>query len=100
MPKIKLSLPHQLSPDEARTRISKLLADTRSKFGDQLSDVQETWNGNTDTFSFRALGFSVDGRLEVQPGEVSVDMNLPWAALPFKGRIESEIRRHGEQLLA
>jgi predicted NBD/HSP70 family sugar kinase len=100
MPKIQLSVPHQLGQEEAKSRVSKLIADTRSRFGDRVTDVEEAWTGNIDAFRFRAMGFAVDGRLDVQPAEVRIDINLPWAALPFKERVESEVLKHARELLA
>lgn len=100
MPNIKLTVPHRLGQEEAKTRISKLLADSRNKFGGQVTDLQEAWQGYVESFSFRALGFEVDGKLDVQPAEVRIDVNLPWAALPFKGKVESEILKHAKELLA
>jgi hypothetical protein len=100
MPKIKLSVPHQLGQDEAKNRVSKLIAESRDKFGDKVTDLKEAWTENTDNFSFDAMGFAVDGQLNVQGNAVMIDINLPWAALPFKGRIESEILKHAKELLA
>ena len=100
MPKIKLSVPHQLGQDEAKSRVSKLIADSRGQFGDKVTDLEEAWTGNIEAFSFRAMGFAVDGQLDVQPAEVLIDINIPWAALPFKGRVESEILKHARELLA
>ena len=100
MPKIQLSVPHQLGQDEAKSRISKLIAETRDKFGHKVTDLEEAWTGNADAFRFRALGFAIEGRLDVQPAEVLIDINFPWAALPFKGRVESEILKHARELLA
>src|SRR5580692_1941876 len=100
MPKIHLSVPHVLSQEEAKTRVGNLLTESRTKFGAQLSDVTEAWAGWVNSFSFRALGFSVVGKLEVQSAQLLIDMDLPFAALPFKGRIESEILAHARQLLA
>jgi len=100
MPKIQLSVPHQLGQDEAKSRVSKLIAETRGRFGGRVTDLEEAWTGNIDAFHFRAMGFAVDGQIEVQPAEVRIDVDLPWAALPFKGRIESEILKHARELLA
>lgn len=99
MPNIDLSVPHQLGQDEAKNRISKLIADSRAKFGGHATDVKESWSGNVETFSFRAMGFAVDGTLDVQPAEVRVKINLPWTAAPFKGMIEQEILKHARELL-
>jgi hypothetical protein len=100
MPNIKLSVPHNLGQEEAKRRLTKLISESREKFRDQVSDLQESWNGNVDNFSFRAMGFSVDGKLDVQPSSLIIDMNFPWAVLPFKGKVESEILKHAAELLA
>jgi len=99
MPKINLSVPHRLGQDEAKNRIASLIVDSRSRFAGKVSNVAESWNGYADAFSFEAMGFSVSGKLDVQPAQVLIELNLPFAAYPFKGRIENEILAHARQLL-
>jgi hypothetical protein len=99
MPKINLTVPHHLSQDEAKKRIASLIADSRTHFAGQLSNVAESWNGYADAFSFDALGFSVRGSLDVQPTQVLIELNLPFAAYPLKGRIETEILTRARELL-
>jgi hypothetical protein len=100
MPKINLSVAHNLGRDEAKRRIANLMADSRARFADKVTDVVESWNEYLDTFSFKAMGFSVSGTLEVQPAQVLIEMNVPFAAYLMKARIESEIRAHAQELLA
>ena len=100
MPKINLSVAHNLSQEDAKIRIARLMADSRSRFAGRVSNVAESWNGYADAFSFDAMGFSVSGHLEVQPSQVLIEMTVPWAAYPFKARIESEILTHAKELLA
>jgi hypothetical protein len=100
MPKIELSVAHNLSQEEAKKRIAGLMADSRDRFSARISNVAESWNGFVDAFSFEAMGFSVNGKLDVQPAQVQIEMHLPWAAYPFKARIENEILTHARQLLA
>ncbi len=100
MPKINLSVPHALGEEEAKKRVASLIADSRAKFGAHISDASESWNGPVGNFSFRAMGFAIAGKLEVKPSELLVNIDLPFAALPFKGRVESEILAHARQLLA
>jgi hypothetical protein len=100
MPKIKLSVPHQLGQNEAKSRIARLIAETRGKFGDKVTDLEEVWTGNIDAFSFRTMGFDIDGELIVEHAELVIDINFPWLALPFKSRVESEILKHARELLA
>jgi hypothetical protein len=100
MPKIRLSVAHQLGQEAAKNRIAALIADSRARCAGQVSQVAECWNGYVDAISFHAMGFSVTGQLDVQPAQVMIELNVPWAAYPLKGRIENEILTHGRQLLA
>jgi len=100
MPKIHLTLPHSLSVEEAKHRVAHLIAETRVEFSDVISDVEESWNGDIETFRFRAMGFTVTGTIEAQPSAVVIQMHLPFAALPFKGRVEAELSKHARNSLA
>ena len=100
MPKINVAVPHQLGQETAKERIAGLIADSKNRFAGQVSNLTESWNGYVDSFGFQALGFSVTGRLDVQPSEVAIELDLPWAAYPLKGRIESELLKHARELLA
>lgn len=100
MPSINISVPHKLGADEAKKRIATLISESKEKFGNQVSDVRESWNGNRGDFGFKAMGFDVSGNLQVQPAMVDVEINLPFAALPFKGRVEKEISDRAKKLLS
>lgn len=100
MPKINLTIDHKLGQEEAKKRISGLIAQTRAQFGQHATDLVEGWNGNTNNFSFRAMGFPISGKLEVEPAQVQIEVQLPFAALPFKGRVENELRTHATKMLA
>ena len=99
MPKIDMSVPHSLAQDEAKKRISHLIEDSKTRFAGKVSNVSESWNGYSDSFNFEAMGFSVSGKLEVQPAQVHIVIDLPWAAAMLKGRIETEIRDQARKLL-
>jgi hypothetical protein len=98
MPRISLSIPHCLAQDEAKTRIVGFIADARRQIGG-VSDLKENWIGNTGTYKFRAVGFAVEGRLEVLTDVLAVEIDFPFAALPWKGKAESEIRTQAVALL-
>src|SRR5689334_9262260 len=100
MPTIKISVPHQLGTEEAKRRITKLITETKAQFGSQVSDLKEDWNGDRGSFSFKAMGFSVSGNLLVEPANAQMGINIPFAALPFKGRIEQELSAKAKELLA
>jgi hypothetical protein len=100
MPKMTINVPHRLSEEEALTRIKTLLGDLKQRHGDHITEVKEVWQGNRADFSFKAMGFSTAGTLSVTPTEAELSGSLPFAALPFKGRIEGEIRKRAEELLS
>lgn len=100
MPKLNMTVSHQLPQDEALRRIKSLLREVKTQFADKISNLNEQWDGNAGRFSFSAIGFSISGTLTVRDDEVELSGNLPFAAMFFKGTIESTIREKAEALLA
>jgi hypothetical protein len=45
-------------------------------------------------------GLAISGRIDVLEDAVLFDMKLPLMAMAFKGKLEGEIRRRAETLLA
>lgn len=99
MPKLKMAVSHSLTQDEAVKRIMNLLDDVKTKFSHKISDLHEEWDGNTGRFNFSAMGFPVSGTLTVNQSQVNISGNLPFAAMLFKGKIESTIKHRAETLL-
>jgi hypothetical protein len=98
MPRISLSIPHCLGEEEAKTRVTGFIAQARQQIGG-VSDMKENWVGNVGTYKFRAVGFAVEGRLEILPEILAVEIDFPLAALPWKGKAENEIRTQACALL-
>jgi hypothetical protein len=100
MPKLNITIPHQLTQDEALKRIQSLFGEIKKDFADKISNHQEEWKKYTGTFSFSVMGFSVSGTTRVNPSEVELSAKLPLAATLLKGKIESTIRERAKTLLA
>lgn len=100
MPSFGLSVPHQLSKQEATERVKHFSEKVREHHQDKVKDVHQEWNDDTLHFGFKTLGVRVDGNLTVADDEVSVQGSLPIAAMMFKGQIESAIRDELTQLLS
>jgi hypothetical protein len=98
MPRISLSISHGLGANEAKTRIVDFIAQARQQVGG-VSDLKESWGENVGNYSFRAVGFLVQGRLEVFDDTLNVEVDFPFAALPWKGKAENEIRTQASALL-
>jgi hypothetical protein len=99
VPKMSMSVPHELGRDEAVSRLKNLLTDMKQQYGDKISDLQENWNDAGGTFSFKAMGFKLSGSLNVTDNEMQLDGDFPWAAKPFQGTIEATVRERAERLL-
>ena len=98
MPRISLSIPHGLAPEDARTRITGFITQARQQIGG-VTQFKEAWRENVGTYSFRAVGFLVEGRLEIQNHTLDVAVDFPFAALPWKSKAETEIRTQAVALL-
>lgn len=94
-----MSIPHNLSQEEALKRIQTLLGETKKDHGDKINNLIEKWNGNVGEFSFTIMGFDISGTLTVNAGSVDIDAELPFAASLFKGKIKELIEEKAANLL-
>jgi hypothetical protein len=100
MPNLNISVPHQLSQDEALRRLKSAIGDAKKQYGDKIDDLQESWNGYTGTLNVAAMGQKLAVVLTVNPSDVTVQSALPMIAMMFRGKIEAAIRQEGTKLLA
>ncbi|MCG8450034.1 MAG: polyhydroxyalkanoic acid system family protein [Pirellulales bacterium] len=99
MPKLNLEIPHQLSAEEAKERLQRFTEALESKFKDQVSDLQQSWQGDDLAFGFKTFGINIQGQIHVREEKLVLDGELPFSAMMFKGKIESEIRQQLERLV-
>jgi hypothetical protein len=92
MPKISLTIAHTVGPAEAGERLKGFLSWLKERHKDQVGDLQEEWGENSLKFSFKSYGFKFQGQGVVDDADVKLDVDIPFAAMMFKGKIESEMR--------
>jgi Putative polyhydroxyalkanoic acid system protein (PHA_gran_rgn) len=97
---MNIAIPHNLSQDEALSRIKNAIAQAKSQHSGNIKDLQENWNGNVGTFSGSGMGQAASGTITVNSSEITFDLALPFAATFFKGKIEHSLRDFAAQLLA
>lgn len=100
MPKFGVRVPYTIDKDEARTRLERFAEMLEAKFANQVSDLQQSWDGDTLKFHFKTYGIPLDGGITVGDNELNVAGDIPFAAMMFKGKIESEIREQLEKIVA
>jgi hypothetical protein len=94
-----MEVPHELSADEARSRLERFIESLQSKFQDKVSDLEQSWNDNTLSFAFKTFGFKIAGAIASLDQKLAVSGDIPFAAMMFKGKIESEIREQLNRLM-
>ena len=93
MPKIQFSVAHEHDKATAVEKLKSFSTEMRSNLPDGVSDVEESWSddGNLE-FKISGMGMEISGTLVPGDNDVRVDGNLPFAALPFRGMIESQLK--------
>ncbi len=99
MPKFNFTVPHQLSAEDAKSRLERLADSFKAKYKDNLGDLQQGWEGDRLSFGFKTFGIKVSGKIDVADDAIAVEGDLPFSAMMFKGKIESEMRQQLERLL-
>ena len=100
MPKFGVRVPHTLTKDEARSRLERFVEMIEQKYADKVSDLRQSWEGDTLKFHFKSYGVALDGGITVADNELNLAGEMPFAAMMFKGKIESEIRDSLEKIVA
>ena len=84
---MKVSISHGTTKanaiEELKTHSSKLMA----RFGSEVSELQQEWQDNQLTVSFKTFGFTIQGRLVVEETTVELEVDLPWLARTREGQI-------------
>ncbi len=100
MPSMKLSVPHGHEKQIAAEKLRTFSQTIQDKYGDEVTQLEESWEGDSLLFGFLTKGFRIKGRIDVDDDQVKVDTQLPLAAMIIRGRIEREVRDALNQALA
>jgi putative polyhydroxyalkanoate system protein len=99
MSNVTVSIPHQLTRAEAKRRIQDGVSKLHQQGGSPLSNLRETWTGDTLDFSGAALGQTITGRLFVEDQAVRIEVALPAFLSMLVDVIKPTIAQRGRQLL-
>ena len=100
MPSFGAEVDHDLGREEATKRLKGFSDALRARYQDQVKNLEETWNDDGSlSFSFKTMGLKIGGDIHVDDSKVKLNGSLPFAAVAFKGKIESEIRNQLKRAL-
>lgn len=92
MAKFNVVVDHSIDRDEAVTRLKGFSNRMRDEVPIEVTEIMETWDDEGNLiFAFKALGFKISGSVVTCTQSVTIIGVLPFAALPFRGAIESQI---------
>jgi hypothetical protein len=94
-----MSIPHNLSRDEAKRRLQTGIDQARHQYGAILSSLSERWDGDTLQFVLGAAGQSISGRLAVEDHAVLLEATLPWLLAMLAGPLHQRIEQQGRAAL-
>ena len=89
MPKVSVAVPHELDPDEVVERAGPYVEKIVDDF--QGQDLEIEWEGRAANFSFKSLTFKIKGDVAVTENDIGVTVDLPFAAMIFKDKVEKAI---------
>jgi len=92
MPKVTVSVPHQLDPDEAMARSRPVVEKTVKDF--EGHDLEANWSERAAEFSFKSMAFTIKGHVAIEDAQVTVDIDLPFAAMMFKDRVHKAVTKN------
>jgi hypothetical protein len=99
MPKFSVRVPHELSQEDVKERLNGFVDIIGEKMKDKVSDLEQSWDGDTVNFRFKTFGIPLSGKIAVAEKELLVDGELPFTAMMFKGQIESTIHKYLARLV-
>ena len=100
MPNISLSIPHELTQEQATDRIKRNITRARMEFAGHISSIEEHWNENVGTLNIAAKGFTGAARVTVNPSDVAIEMTVPAIAMMFRSKIEETLKTYVSRMLA
>jgi hypothetical protein len=99
VPKFHFEIPHTLSADDAKSRMERFVESLQARFQDKVSDLDQGWNGNTLAFGFKTFGIKITGTIAALDNKLDVNGEIPFSAMMFKGKIESEVKEQLARLM-
>jgi len=97
---IILTIPHALGRAEAHRRVEEGFGRLQQQLGaGALAQVERTWEEDRLTFSARAIGQTISGRLDVQDEAVRMEIDLPGILGAIAESIKGRLRKEGQLLL-
>lgn len=95
-----VSVPHQLSKEEALNRIKSLVQQLKAQYGNQVSNVSEKWDDDRCDFSLKMKMFKLSGSILVDDSSAEIRCTMPAGTGRFEGKAKALIEEQAKKLLS
>lgn len=95
-----VSVPHQLSKEEALNRIKSLVQQLKAQYGNQVSNVSEKWDDDRCDFSLKMKMFKLTGSILVDDSSAEIRGTMPTGTGRFEGKAKALIEEQAKKLLS
>jgi len=97
---MKHAVKHDLSPELAKKALERALESYTERFA--AYSPKMTWTSETHVdAAFNAKGIKLAGTVDLEPGQITFDLDVPFLLRPFKSQaldlMESQIRKWSEK---
>ena len=99
MPAIDFTLPHSFDPDEVVSRLQAFIGKLKDRNDAKFMVRSEEWSGHELKCSFSSFSFPMDAVMQVEPNQLKFHIDIPFAAMMFKGQIEQKLREELAKVL-
>ena len=98
MPKVTVTVEHNQSIEAGVKKVTPAIEKTVTDF--QGQDLSLDWQEDRADFKFKSLGFTIQGDIQVDPTSVTVNLELPFAAMIYKEKAKKGIANSVTKALA
>jgi len=98
MPNVIVEVPHDKDPQDVISKAQPVLEKTIEDF--EGHDLNMEWTDNQAEFSFKSLAFTIKGNMLVEADKITVTIELPFAAMMFKDKVQGAITKRLTKAIA
>ena len=96
---INMSFPHDLGVPEAKKRISERFDLMKTQYIDKVGQAELVWTGDIANLRASAIGQTATARIDVQPANIVVVIELPWLLAAMANKVEGLLQKNAAETL-
>ena len=98
MPKLRVTRDHHTTQTSALDILERQVPILLDRFGGNVTDPRWQRTGDTIAFSGESAIGTIKGSVEVSDTSINFSAEIPWAAIPFKGKAEKGVHTWVDEL--